>query len=88
MMDRLEVEELVHAILDERGNGHQSDPDSNKPDMMIAIRPFKAVGSEDEPIEVVGVGYFNDMLQFLCVVEEGGEIWPAFREQVFRKDAA
>lgn len=58
--------------------------DDNRPKSVISIRPFKAIDNDDKPVEVIGVGYFDEIMQFLVIAEEDDEIWPTFREQVFR----
>jgi hypothetical protein len=84
MMERRDVEEIVESILDERGTDARSGHDDNKPEMVIPVRPFKAFNSSSDDVEVIGVGYFNEMLQFLVIEESEGEIWPVFREHVFK----
>ncbi|MGO4677518.1 hypothetical protein AB4Z40_31970 [Bosea sp. 2YAB26] len=79
-MDRQELED----ILDERGIKPRPDHDDDRPEMLMPVRQFKAFNTSGNPVEVIGVGYFNEMLQFLVIEEGDGEIWPIFRENVFK----
>jgi hypothetical protein len=83
-MERHDVEDIVEGILEERGIQPGNSGDDNKPEILIPVRPFKAFNTSSNQVEVIGVGYFNDMLQFLVIEEGDGEIWPVFREQVFK----
>jgi hypothetical protein len=82
-MDGEEIYGAVKAALDDHAREQRTD--TNRPDMLMPLQRFEAVGPDDEELTVIGVGYLDDILQFLCIVEEDGEIWPAMREQVFRK---
>jgi hypothetical protein len=83
-MNRQDVEDIVESMLDERGSQSCSASDDDKPEMLMPVRPFKAFNSSTNQVEVIGVGYFNEMLQFLVIEEDDGAIWPIFRENVFK----
>lgn len=82
-MDRSEIEDIVEAILDGR-RIQPSGSNDGKPEMLSPLKPFSAFNTSAEPVEVIGVGYFDEMLQFLVIEEAEGEIWPVFREHVFK----
>lgn len=84
MMDRQDVEDIVAEVLKDRGQtiGGAHDPDA--PVSVIPIRQFSAFGEMGNPVEVIGVGYFNGVTQFLIIEEDEGAIFPIFRENVFK----
>lgn len=82
-MNRGEIEDIVEAVLEQRGSiGTACDDDA--PREVIPIKPFAAFGDMGNPVEVIGVGYFNGMTQFLVIDEDEGAIFPIFRENVFK----
>lgn len=82
-MDGDTIYTAVKEALDDHAREQRQD--TNRPEMLIPIQRFEAVGENDEPLTVVGVAYHGEILQFLCVVEENGEIWPAMRDGVYRR---
>ena len=78
-MNESEVMAIVEAALHGRQFG-----DSSRPEMLMPLAPFKAFGISGNPVDVIGVGHVDDLLQFLVVEEDDGEIFPIFRERVFR----
>jgi hypothetical protein len=85
-MDGEEMYGAVKAALDD--HAREKERDTNKPEMLIPIQRFEAAGEDGEQLSVIGVAYHGEILQFLCVVEEDGEIWPAMRDAVYRKSVA
>lgn len=83
-MNRGEVEDIVEAMLDSRGTPLGASVDDDAPREVIPIKSFAAFGSAGNPVEVIGVGYFNGMTQFLVIDEDEGAIFPIFRENVFK----
>ena len=51
---------------------------------MIPIKPFQAFDGCGDPLEVVGVCFYEDMPQFVVIETDDCEIWPRFRGQVFK----
>lgn len=43
---------------------------------MMRITPFRALDDDDIPIEVVGVSYQDEELNFIAIKERDGEIYP------------
>lgn len=82
-MNRGEIEDIVESVLDSRGGAGPSF-DDDAPREVIPIKPFAAFGDMGNPVEVIGVGYFNGMTQFLVIDEDEGAIFPIFRENVFK----
>lgn len=83
-MDRQDVEDIVEAMLDERGISIGGAHNDDVPTSVIPIRQFSAFGEMGTPVEVIGVGYFNGITQFLIIDEADGAIFPIFRENVFK----
>lgn len=78
-MNEADVREIVEAALREHQFG-----DNNRPETLMPLAPFKAFSASCNPVDVIGVGQVDDMLQFMVVEEEDGEIFPIFRERIFR----
>lgn len=83
-MKRQDVEDIVAQYLEEHESRSEIRGHTDKPEMLASVEPFKAFNASRNPIEVIGVGYFNNMLQFLVIEEAEGEIFPIFREHVFK----
>ncbi|MGO8282195.1 hypothetical protein ACC795_12340 [Rhizobium ruizarguesonis] len=79
MMD----EQQVEAVIGERLNAALLDLKQPAAQMM-PIRPFKAWDDADKECEVVGVIHQDEDLQFIAIIERGGECFPTMLDVVYR----
>ncbi|TBA63939.1 hypothetical protein [Rhizobium ruizarguesonis] len=79
-------EEQVEAIIEERLKAALLDLKQSTVQMM-PIRPFKAWDDADKECEVVGVVHQDEDLQFIAIVERGGECFPTMLDVVYRTPA-
>ncbi len=83
MMDERDVIELIDERLD------LALPKADRQTFrMMRIAPFKALDDDDVALEVVGVSYLDDELNFVAIKERDGEIYPLLVSGVYREKAA
>lgn len=78
-MERYEIEELIDERLE--AVRPKSDQSMIK---MLRVQPFKAFDDDDFEVEVVGISYLDEDMNFVAIKERDGELYPVLVSGVYR----